>query len=222
MNKVAFRLPARWQNQGFTIVELLIVIAIISILAAITVVGYNVVQTSTNDTQREADVTSIMNALERYYDKNGEYPANDTLNPDAAYPRMTDFAPVKALLPDLPNDALTGPNDYQFYPGCVNSTVCTNSSSDWATYMTKAYIYSSRYSTQGGSAYAYFNVPSTFAGGNGWGCNIRTYYADPGYMIAWYKLSTKLWVFERSKHGIIDISNNAVGPVAPQTCTFSS
>lgn len=221
MNRLALHSLARRVRRGFTIVELIIVIVIISIMASIAFVGYNLVQISTNDTHREADVTAIMNALETYYNKNGEYPANDSLNPSAEYPRMTNFAPVTALLPDVPVDALTGPNDYRFYPGCVNSASCPNSSSDWGTYMIKSYMYSSRYASQSGSAYAYFNVPSTYGNGTGWGCNIQTYYADPGYMIAWYKVSAKLWIFKRSKHGTIDISNNATGPVAPQTCTFS-
>lgn len=59
---------------GFTITELLIVIIVIGILAAITVVQYNGVQVRARDAQRRTDVANITKALEQYYADNGSYP----------------------------------------------------------------------------------------------------------------------------------------------------
>lgn len=62
--------PAR----GFTIIELLIVIVVIAILAAITIVAYNGIQQRARDSQRKSDVATIQKALELYYLDNGFYP----------------------------------------------------------------------------------------------------------------------------------------------------
>jgi type II secretion system protein G len=61
-------------TRGFTIVELLVVIVVIAILAAITIVAYNGIQTRARDTQRIQDIKTIAKALELYKIQNGSYP----------------------------------------------------------------------------------------------------------------------------------------------------
>lgn len=61
-------------KSGFTIVELLIVIVVIGILAAITVVAYNGIQARGRDAQRLSDIKSIVKAIEIYRINNGVYP----------------------------------------------------------------------------------------------------------------------------------------------------
>jgi type II secretion system protein G len=63
------------QQSGFTIVELLIVIVVIGILAAITIVAYNSVQVKARDSTRIAKVKSISKAIELYRADNDRYPA---------------------------------------------------------------------------------------------------------------------------------------------------
>lgn len=55
--------------------ELLIVIVVIGILAAITIVAYNGVQGKARDTQRVSDIKGIIKAIELYKASNGVYPA---------------------------------------------------------------------------------------------------------------------------------------------------
>ena len=62
------------QLSGFTIVELLIVIVVIGILAAITIVAYNGIQDRARNAQRVSDVNTIQKALEQYKALNGTYP----------------------------------------------------------------------------------------------------------------------------------------------------
>lgn len=61
-------------KQGFTIVELLIVIVVIGILATITVVAYNGIQGRALDSRRLSDARAIIKALEMYKINNGSYP----------------------------------------------------------------------------------------------------------------------------------------------------
>lgn len=65
---------AKDNRRGFTIVELLIVIVVIGILAAITIVAYNGVQDRARNGQRLSDMSAIVKALEIYKVQNGKYP----------------------------------------------------------------------------------------------------------------------------------------------------
>src|SRR5690606_9328578 len=61
-------------TSGFTIVELLIVVVIIAILAAISTVAYAGIQSRAEDSGRLHDLRSIAEALELYKTDNGSYP----------------------------------------------------------------------------------------------------------------------------------------------------
>lgn len=61
-------------DRGFTIVELLIVIVVIAILAAITIVAYNGIQARSRDTIRINDLKQIQKVVELYKAENGSYP----------------------------------------------------------------------------------------------------------------------------------------------------
>jgi prepilin-type N-terminal cleavage/methylation domain-containing protein len=63
----------RKTSSGFTIVELLVVIVVIAILAAITVVAYNGIQVRARDSQRLQDIKSIEKALRIYLVQNGSF-----------------------------------------------------------------------------------------------------------------------------------------------------
>lgn len=72
----SFHWPSGKSSRGFTIVELLIVIVIIAILAAITVVSFNGVQRRARDNARTTAVSQIRKALETYKAQEGRYPAH--------------------------------------------------------------------------------------------------------------------------------------------------
>ena len=60
---------------GFTIVEILVVIAVIGILVTIGAFAYNNAQKNSRDQKRTSDIAVLKSALEKYYDTNGEYPS---------------------------------------------------------------------------------------------------------------------------------------------------
>lgn len=64
------------KTQGFTIVELLIVIVVIGILAAITVVGFNGVQESATEATLKTDLANAERQLENTKTLAGSYPAS--------------------------------------------------------------------------------------------------------------------------------------------------
>jgi len=61
-------------ESGFTIIELLIVIAIIGILATLVLTNFQGAQAKGRDTVRKNDINSIYQKLEEYYNEQGGYP----------------------------------------------------------------------------------------------------------------------------------------------------
>lgn len=83
---------------GFTIVELLVVIVVIGILATITVVSYNGVHTRARATAAIAKLDIINKALEQYYALNESYPTTNE-NWNSQHNNANGFIP--GLTPDI-------------------------------------------------------------------------------------------------------------------------
>lgn len=63
-----------YKNQGFTLVELLIVIVVIAILAAITIVAYNGIQQRAHTSAQKTAASTLHKKIEAYYAVNNAYP----------------------------------------------------------------------------------------------------------------------------------------------------
>jgi type II secretion system protein G len=99
------------KSSGFTIVELLIVIVVIGILAAITIVAYNGVQQRARYSAMQSDISSLNKAIQLYYADNGTYPYSgsgigNVVGPSPAIPGLVPTYLSK--IPTIPNDGIGG------------------------------------------------------------------------------------------------------------------
>lgn len=149
----------RPQRQGFTVIELLVVIMVIGILASISILAYTQVQRQARDDVRNNDITLFQNELEKYFDKNGEYPpgcprssctswfltgntsSSQMLNSAATLVNITSVLPGTNSNFGDPLDASTTPlmdtttsiRKYYYFGGNVNNTSSSSSLSYSAT-----------------------------------------------------------------------------------------
>jgi general secretion pathway protein G len=70
----------RKRQEGFTIVELLIVIVIIGILATLVIVTFTGIQQRARNTKRTTDINAVDSHLEAYNANNGFYPTLTQMN----------------------------------------------------------------------------------------------------------------------------------------------
>jgi general secretion pathway protein G len=77
------------RTPGFTIVELLIVVVVIGILAAIVIVAYNGIQATARDNIRKSDLKNLATAIEAYYATNGNYPMSAGWCTQISHPSYT-------------------------------------------------------------------------------------------------------------------------------------
>lgn len=89
------------KEKGFTIVELLIVIVVIGILAAIVIVTFTGVQKKARDSERKSDINAINSLLEVYYADNAVYPSLANVNDKTTW--------VPANLKELKAEVTTAP-----------------------------------------------------------------------------------------------------------------
>jgi prepilin-type N-terminal cleavage/methylation domain-containing protein len=114
------------KHSGFTIVELLIVIVVIAILAAITIVAYNGVQERARFATYRSDIASINKAVLMYYADNGSYPGGSTQNcwtnlSSGTGNFITGLVPTYlSKIPDTPNGS--GGQNYYAYCFSANGT----------------------------------------------------------------------------------------------------
>lgn len=116
------------KQSGFTIVELLIVIVVIGILAALVVTTFSGVQKKARDSERQTDINAIHGQVEAYYAQNGKYPTLANMN-DSAFVSGTLKGLDPAALKDpkgtastLSATAAAGTYSYAVTPaGCDNA-----------------------------------------------------------------------------------------------------
>lgn len=90
------------RRDAFTLVEVLVVIVVLIIITTITVMSYGKFQGDSRDNDRKAKVTVLAEALEKYYQQNGEYPS-------VAAMTSNNTATLKSILSISDSDVLVMP-----------------------------------------------------------------------------------------------------------------
>ncbi len=89
-------------HKAFTLIELLIVVAIIAILAAIAVPNFLEAQVRAKVSRAKADMRSVATAVESYAVDNNAYPLGVTLDDPAVFTiNDTAIEPIESLVPYL-------------------------------------------------------------------------------------------------------------------------
>ena len=101
-------------KRGFTLIEILIAIAIIGILTAIGIVSYTSVNKRAHDAKRFGDVEQVRAALEMYRSDNGYYPAVNPNSFGLASELQTDLITNGAYMPAIPDDPQSTIHHYYY------------------------------------------------------------------------------------------------------------
>lgn len=126
------------RDQGFTIVELLIVIVVIGILAALVVTTFTGIQQKARNTERQTDIKAIHGQIEAYYAQNGRYPTLANMN-DGAFRTSNMKGLDDEALKDPKGAAATlaaaaAANTYSYDVQKSGGGACDNTTNDCATY----------------------------------------------------------------------------------------
>lgn len=128
----------RSRQQGFTIVELLIVIVVIGILAALVITTFTGIQQKARNTERQTDIKALHGQVEAYYAQNGKYPTLANLN-DGTW-RTANMKGLDAeALKDPKGAAQTlagtaAANVYSYAVSASDGSACDNTTTDCAQY----------------------------------------------------------------------------------------
>ncbi|MBI4067474.1 type II secretion system protein [Candidatus Gottesmanbacteria bacterium] len=104
-------------KKGFTLLEILVVIAIIMILVTMGTTSFATAQRKARDAKRKADVRVIGQAMEQYYSVCGN--AYPIIANGAAVPAVICTGPSIAIMPTVPLDP--GSTPYKCNTGCTGS-----------------------------------------------------------------------------------------------------
>lgn len=116
-----------WEKSGgFTIVELLIVIVVIGILAAIVIVSYSGIQQRATDAVRQSDIDATAKALELYYVDNGKYPNYGTEFSLRAWVEANLKLPESSLIAPCDTPAVTATSFLNLTPAQLDTNATHN------------------------------------------------------------------------------------------------
>ncbi len=100
------------KNKGFTIIEIMVTIAIIGLLSAIVIVSMRQANSMAQDRERISDLAQIQFALKLYKVQNGNYPTN--VGKIGSHPARDIDIDLNPFLYPLPSDRNSGGFSYRY------------------------------------------------------------------------------------------------------------
>ena len=114
-------------HKGFTLIELMVVIAIIAILTAIITANFSKARANSRDVKRIYDLSQIQLALELFFDRCNAYPQPGSNNTLPATTATVATCPGGITLATFISPIPTPPNSGEVYDYAVNnSTTATD------------------------------------------------------------------------------------------------
>jgi len=98
------------KKQGFTLIEILVVLAIIALLISVIVVSTGPQREKAKDAKRQTDIREIMNVMGMCYSDDGQYP-DITVDASSIVTNTSIASSVKTYLSPFPKDS-DGANYY--------------------------------------------------------------------------------------------------------------
>lgn len=185
-------------TSGFTVVELIVVIAVISAMAAMTTIVYLQSQREARDNERSTDMSVITNALEKFYQQKGEYP-----------PGCPDTSCVSTLLTANTSAAIITPNTTLATLTSIMPTVKGNfgdpQSPNKTLPLKQRIVAESKYYYFGGTVnYTAGAASLSYASHANFPCTIQSSLAAGAvgsYVIGYFSESTNQWVLLGGRSG---------------------
>ena len=114
-------------KRGFTLIEILIVLAIIGIMVTIASFGVQGAREAARDAKRKTDLENIKTSLELYFNDCRAYPTHvgrQVRSPLTGDGSSTRCASVNVYMSDVPTDPLPSGRYYYFTPSTTNYVLC--------------------------------------------------------------------------------------------------
>lgn len=139
-------------KRGFTLIEIIVVITVISIIATLSVAGYVNLQKDSRDTQRKASAVVVSESLEKYFSKNGEYPnvSSMTASDANSVKQLLGMTSIKSLIsPSAPANSTaniwgtgtaSSTNPLTYSPDTDTATACLTGSGVCADFEIQYYL----------------------------------------------------------------------------------